>query len=63
MPTRVLLARHDRFFDPRFLRRVSADRLRITPDELDGGHALALSHPAELADRLIAYLPGPPPRG
>jgi hypothetical protein len=30
--------------------------LGITPDEIAGGHTLALSKPTELADRLEAYL-------
>jgi pimeloyl-ACP methyl ester carboxylesterase len=56
VPTRVLIARDDRFFPADFQRRVAADRLGTTPDEIDGGHAVALSHPAQLADRLTAYL-------
>ncbi|GGM58567.1 alpha/beta hydrolase [Micromonospora sonchi] len=55
--TKVLIARDDRFFAADFLRRVAADRLGVVPDEIDGGHAVALSHPRQLADRLIAYLP------
>jgi pimeloyl-ACP methyl ester carboxylesterase len=55
VPTRVLLCRDDRLFPAPFLRRVSRERLGITPDELDGGHTPALSHPKELADRLEAY--------
>jgi pimeloyl-ACP methyl ester carboxylesterase len=58
VPTRVLLGRDDRLFPPSFLRRVARDRLGITPDEIDGGHTLALSRPTELADRLEAYLHG-----
>lgn len=56
VPTRVLIGRDDRFFAAEFLRRVAADRLGAAPDEIDGGHAVALSHPRHLADRLIAYL-------
>lgn len=56
VPTKVLIAREDRFFPPDFQRRVAADRLGITPDEIDGGHSVALSHPRQLADRLTAYL-------
>jgi hypothetical protein len=29
--------------------------LAITPDEMSGGHLLALSQPKELADRLERY--------
>lgn len=57
MPTKVLIAREDRFFPPDFQRRVAADRLGAVPDEIDGCHAVSLSHPKQLADRLIAYLP------
>lgn len=55
VPTRFLLLRDDRFFPPAFLRRVVRDRLGITPDEMPGGHAVALSRPSELADRLEGY--------
>ncbi|MBY8875931.1 alpha/beta hydrolase [Micromonospora sp. PLK6-60] len=56
VPTKVLIARQDRFFPPDFQRRVAAERLGVTPDEIDGCHAVALSHPEQLADRLTAYL-------
>ncbi|WP_328653985.1 alpha/beta hydrolase [Micromonospora sp. NBC_00330] len=55
VPTRVLLAREDRFFPADFQRRVAADRLGVVPDEIDGGHCVSLSHPKQLADRLTAY--------
>jgi pimeloyl-ACP methyl ester carboxylesterase len=56
VPTRFLLCRDDRFFPAEFLRRVARERLGITPDEIDGSHCVALSHPKDLADRLEAYL-------
>jgi len=56
VPTKVLITRGDRFFEADFQRRVVADRLGITPDEIDGCHAVAFSHPKQLADRLTAYL-------
>lgn len=56
VPTRFLLCRDDRFFPAAFLRRVVRERLGIAPDEIDGGHCVALSRPEELADRLEAYL-------
>ncbi|MEV2238009.1 alpha/beta hydrolase [Micromonospora sp. NPDC049891] len=56
VPTKVLIARDDRFFPADFQRRVAADRLGVVPDEIDGCHAVALSHPTQLADRLTAYL-------
>ncbi|MFI6515604.1 alpha/beta fold hydrolase [Spirillospora sp. NPDC050679] len=55
VPTRVLSCRDDRLFPPAYIRRVSEERLGITPDEIDGGHTPALSRPRELADRLEAY--------
>jgi pimeloyl-ACP methyl ester carboxylesterase len=55
VPTRFLLCRDDRFFPAGFQRRVVRERLGIVPDEIDGGHLCALSHPRELAARLLAY--------
>ncbi|MGH2729699.1 MAG: alpha/beta hydrolase [Actinomycetota bacterium] len=57
VPTRFLLCRDDRFFPADFMRRVVRERLGITPDEIDGGHLMALSRPKELADRLEGYGP------
>jgi pimeloyl-ACP methyl ester carboxylesterase len=54
--TRFILCRDDQFFPPAFLRRVAQERLGIVPDEVPGCHCVALSHPAELADRLVSYL-------
>jgi pimeloyl-ACP methyl ester carboxylesterase len=56
VPTRVLLCRDDRFFPAELMRRVSRERLGIVPDEIDGGHCVALSRPRELAARLDAFL-------
>jgi pimeloyl-ACP methyl ester carboxylesterase len=56
VPTRVLLCRNDRLFSPAFIRRISEERLGITPDEIDAGHCVALSRPSDLADRLESYL-------
>lgn len=53
--TRFILCRDDRFFPPAWIRRVVKDRLGITPDEIDGSHCVALSHPKEFADRLDKY--------
>lgn len=55
VPTRFLLCREDRFFPAEFQRRVVKERLGITPDEMEGGHLPALSHPKELVERLEAY--------
>jgi pimeloyl-ACP methyl ester carboxylesterase len=58
VPTRVLVARDDRFFPAEFQRRVAQERLGITPDEMPGGHLVGLSRPRELAERLDAYAVG-----
>jgi pimeloyl-ACP methyl ester carboxylesterase len=55
VPTRFLLCRDDRLFPADFLRRVARERLGLAPDEIDGGHCVALSRPEELAERLDAY--------
>lgn len=55
VPTRFLLCRDDRLLPAGFLRRVVRERLGIEPDEIDGGHCIALSRPAELAERLHGY--------
>jgi pimeloyl-ACP methyl ester carboxylesterase len=63
VPTRVLIGRQDRLLPTAYVRRVSEDRLGITPDEMDSGHTPALSHPRELTDRLLAYATDPAPTG
>jgi len=55
VPTRVLQGRDDRFLPAEFQRAIAEQRLGITPDEMAGGHLLALSRPRELARRLEAY--------
>jgi pimeloyl-ACP methyl ester carboxylesterase len=55
VPTRFLLCRDDRFFRPEFMRAMVNDRLGIVPDEIDGGHMIALARPRELAERLHRY--------
>jgi pimeloyl-ACP methyl ester carboxylesterase len=61
VPTRFLLCRDDRAFPADFFRRVVRERLKLTSDEIDGGHCVALSRPKELSDRLEAYLDVPTP--
>ncbi|WP_222721018.1 hypothetical protein [Actinomadura sp. HBU206391] len=39
-------------------RRLAAERLGITPDEIPGSHCVALSRPKELADLLEGYALG-----
>lgn len=58
-PTRFLGGRDDRFFTIDFQRRVARERLGLDADEIDGGHLVALSRPAELAERLAAYAAAP----
>ena len=55
VPTRFVLCRDDRLLPAAFLRRVVHDRLGIVPDEIDAGHCVALSRPAELAALLDGY--------
>ena len=55
VPTKFVVCRDDRFFPPDFLRRLATERLGVTPDEIDGGHCAALSHPGQLADVLETY--------
>ncbi len=58
VPTRVLAGRDDRFFPADFQRRVAGERLGLPVAELPGGHLVALSRPAELADTLVGLLAG-----
>lgn len=55
VPTRFILSRHDRCFPSDFQRRIVAERLGITPDEIDGGHLSALSQPEQMTALLEAY--------
>jgi pimeloyl-ACP methyl ester carboxylesterase len=55
VPTRFVLCTEDRFFPPSLMRRVVADRLAITPDEMAAGHCVALSRPRELTNLLVGF--------
>lgn len=55
VPIKVLIGADDRFFPAGFQRRVAFDRLGIEGDDIAGGHLVALSNPAGLADRLDSY--------
>ncbi|MBB6174921.1 pimeloyl-ACP methyl ester carboxylesterase [Nocardiopsis mwathae] len=55
VPTRFVLCSEDRFFPPAFFRRLVPERLGIVPDEITGGHCVALSRPAAVADLLEGY--------
>jgi pimeloyl-ACP methyl ester carboxylesterase len=55
VPTRFLQGSDDRFFPVELQRRVAADRLGITIEEMPGGHLVALSQPELLASHLERY--------
>jgi len=55
VPTHVVIGSDDRFFPVDFQRRLAAERLGCAIDVVPGGHLVALSRPAELADRLEGY--------
>lgn len=55
VPTRVITAREDRLFPRDFQHRLARERLGLTPDEVDGGHCVALSRPAQVAALLDRY--------
>jgi pimeloyl-ACP methyl ester carboxylesterase len=54
IPTRVIAGRDDRFFPLDFQRRIARSRLGLEVEVVPGGHLVALSHPVELAERLLA---------
>jgi pimeloyl-ACP methyl ester carboxylesterase len=54
VPIHVASGADDRFFPVGFQQAVARDRLGLEPDVLPGGHLMALSHPAELAQYLLA---------
>ena len=54
--TQVIAGRDDRLFPLEFQRRVALERLGIEPEVLPGGHLLAKSRAAELADQLEEYV-------
>jgi hypothetical protein len=56
VPTRFIVCKDDRFFPSGFMRQQARERLGIPPDEIDGCHCVALSHPKELANLLMSYL-------
>ena len=54
--TKFVSCRDDRLFPAAFFRRLARERLGIVPDEIPGGHCVALSRPKELAELLIGYV-------
>jgi pimeloyl-ACP methyl ester carboxylesterase len=55
VPIHVISGRDDRFFPLEFQQRVARERLNLEPDEVPGGHLVALSQPAELVDQIESY--------
>ncbi len=55
VPTRFLLGADDRFFPAGFQRRIAAERLGVTADEIATGHLPALADPVGLVERLESY--------
>lgn len=53
VPIRAVAGADDRFFPAGFQRALARDRLGIEADVLPGGHLIALSRPAGLADYLM----------
>ena len=53
IPTRVVAGADDRFFPVSFQLALARNRLGIAADVLRGGHLIALSQPAGLADYLL----------
>lgn len=56
VPTRFVLCTEDRFFPAQYMRRVVADRLCISADEIAAGHCVPLSRPKELAGLIVGYV-------
>ena len=56
--TRSVVCAQDHFLPPGLQRRLAHDRLGVVPEEIDGGHCVALSRPVELADVFESYLAG-----
>ena len=56
IPIHVVTGKGDRFFPRAFQARVARERLGVRVDEVPGGHLNALSHPRELAQRLLQYV-------
>jgi pimeloyl-ACP methyl ester carboxylesterase len=53
VPIRVVAGAGDRFFPVAFQQDVARSRLGVAADVLPGGHLMALSQPAKLADYLL----------
>jgi pimeloyl-ACP methyl ester carboxylesterase len=55
IPLHVVVGQDDRLFPADFQARLAHERLGTTVDMVPGGHLNALSHPRELAERLLSY--------
>jgi pimeloyl-ACP methyl ester carboxylesterase len=55
VPTQVVAAADDRLFPLPFMLRLARERAGVDAVVVPGGHLLALSHPRELADALVAF--------
>jgi pimeloyl-ACP methyl ester carboxylesterase len=53
VPLRAVAGADDRFFPVSFQQSLARDRLGVEADVLPGGHLIALSHPAALANFLL----------
>jgi pimeloyl-ACP methyl ester carboxylesterase len=54
---RAIAGADDRFFPVEFQRRVARERVQREVEVVPGGHLVTLSHPRELAEHLLSYLP------
>jgi pimeloyl-ACP methyl ester carboxylesterase len=54
--THVVVGRDDRIFPAEFQCRVARERLGLEADVIPGGHLVALARPADLVERMTAYL-------
>ena len=55
IPTKSIIGTIDRVFPVAWLRKITEDRIGVTPDEIETGHCVALAKPVELARMLEAY--------
>lgn len=53
-PVTVIAGQDDRFFPVEFQQRVARERLGVEAVIIPGGHLVALSHPIELTDAILA---------
>lgn len=56
IPIHVIAGKDDRFFPIEFQTRIAKERLGLGVDAIPGGHLVSLSHPRELAEKLLSYV-------